>query len=138
MRANGGDPGAYILPEAPSGVTVKAGDVTRSGYATTQYWTATAADGQSRTYSVTVIRDHGTPTAEEAFKPGAAKDTDGQTPAASRDDTTLVSHGYLLDGEYHVVKDTDYTIPEDGTFAYASKQGQTVQVSESKVRGMTW
>ena len=138
IRVGANDPGAYILPEAPSGVTVKAGDVTRSGYATTQYWTATSSDGQTRTYSVTVIRDHETPTAEEAFKPGAAKDTDGHTPAASRTDAALASHGYLLDGEYHAVKDTDYTIPEGGTFAYASKQGQTVQVSESKVRGMTW
>lgn len=138
IRIGANDPGAYILPEAPSGVSVKAGDVTRAGYATTQYWTTRSADGQSRTYSVTVVRDHGTPTAEEAFTPGAAKDTDGQTPAASRDDTTLVSHGYLLDGEYHAVKATDYTIPEGGTFAYASKQGQIVQVSESKVRGMSW
>ena len=138
IRIGANDPGAYILPEAPSGVTVKAGDVTRSGYATTQYWTTRSADGQTRTYSVTVVRDHKTPTAEEAFKPGAAKDTDGHTPAASRDDTALASHGYLLDGEYHAVKDTDYTIPEGGTFAYASKQGQTVRVSESKVRGMTW
>ncbi|MFR2313434.1 MAG: hypothetical protein ACLS6O_00045 [Bifidobacterium sp.] len=36
------------------------------------------------------------------------------------------------------MKATDYTIPEGGTFAYASKQGQIVQVSESKVRGMSW
>ena len=132
------DPGAYILPEASDGVTVKAGDVRRAGYATTQYWTTSSADGQSRTYSVTVIRDHETPTAEEAFKPGAAKDTDGHTPAAGRDDTGLASHGYLLHGEYHAVKATDYAIPEGGTFAYASRQGQTVQVSETKVKGMTW
>ncbi len=138
IRIGANDPGAYILPEAPDGVTVKAGDVRRAGYATTQYWTTSSADGQSRTYSVTVIRDHKTPTAEEAFKPGAAKDTDGHTPAAGRDDAALASHGYLLDGEYHAVKATDYTIPEGGTFAYASKQGQTVQVSESKVKGMTW
>lgn len=138
IRIGANDPGAYILPEAPSGVSVKAGDVTRAGYATTQYWTTRSADGQSRTYSVTVVRDHGTPTAEEAFKPGAAKDTDGHTPAAGRDDATLSSHGYLLHGEYHAVKATDYVIPEGGTFAYASRQGQTVQVSESKVRGMTW
>lgn len=138
IRIGANDPGAYILPEAPSGVTVKAGDVTRAGYATTQYWTTSSADGQSRTYSVTVIRDHKTPTAEESFKPGAAKDTDGHTPAAGRDDATLASHGYLLHGEYHAVKAMDYTIPEGGTFAYASKQGQTVQVSESKVKGMTW
>ena len=138
IRIGANDPGAYILPEAPDGVTVKAGDVRRAGYATTQYWTTSSADGQSRTYSVTVIRDHRTPTAEEAFKPGAAKDTDGHTPAAGRDDATLASHGYLLHGEYHAVKAMDYTIPEGGTFAYASKQGQTVQVSESKVKGMTW
>lgn len=80
IRIGANDPGAYILPEAPSGVTVKAGDVTRSGYATTQYWTATAADGQSRTYSVTVIRDHGTPTAEEAFKPRPPRTPTGRRP----------------------------------------------------------
>lgn len=138
IRIGANDPGAYILPEASDDVTVKAGDVRRAGYATTQYWTTSSADGQSRTYSVTVIRDHETPTAEEAFKPGAAKDTDGHTPAAGRDDTGLASHGYLLHGEYHAVKATDYTIPESGTFAYASRQGQTVQVSETKVKGMTW
>lgn len=138
IRIGANDPGAYILPEASDGVTVKAGDVRRAGYATTQYWTTSSADGQSRTYSVTVIRDHETPTAEEAFKPGAAKDTDGHTPAAGRDDTGLASHGYLLHGEYHAVKATDYAIPEGGTFAYASRQGQTVQVSETKVKGMTW
>lgn len=138
IRIGANDPGAYILPEAPDGVTVKAGDVRRAGYATTQYWTTRSSDGQTRTYSVTVVRDHEQPTAEEAFKPGTAQDTDGSTPAAARDDTNLVSHGYLLNGRYHAVKASDYTIPEGGTFAYASKQGQTVQVSESKVGGMTW
>ena len=138
IRIGADDPGAYILPEAPAGVTVKAGDVKRTGYATTQYWTTQSPDGQSRTYSVTVIRDHEQPTAEEAFKPGAAEDADGKTPPPSRSDTSLASHGYLLNGEYHAVEDTDYTIPEGGAFAYASKQGQTVRVSESKTGGMTW
>lgn len=138
IRIGADDPGAYILPEAPDGVTVKAGDVRRAGYATTQYWTTRSSDGQSRTYSVTVVRAHTTPTAEEAFKPGAAQDTDGRTPAADRADTGLVSHGYLLRGEYHAVKAADYAIPEGGTFAYASKQGQTVQVGETKLKGMTW
>ena len=104
-------PGNILDVKVAAGASVKAGDVRRAGYATTQYWTTSSADGQSRTYSVTVIRDHETPTAEEAFKPGAAKDPDGHTPAASRDDTTLVSHGYILNGEYRAVKDTDYTIP---------------------------
>ena len=138
IRIGANDPGAYILPEAGAGVTITAGDVIRTGYATTQYWTTTVPDGQSRTYSVTVIRDHEQPTAEEAFTPAAAADVDGRTPAASRSDTSLVSHGYLLDGEYHAVEATDYVIPEGGAFAYASKQGQTVQVSESKTKGMTW
>lgn len=138
LRIGADDPGAYILPEAPDGVNVKAGDVKRTGYATTQYWTVTAPDGQSRTYSVTVVRDHDRPTAEEAFTPGAATDVDGRTPADTRSDTGLTSHGWVLDGEYHAVAGSDYTIPEGAAFAYASKQGQTVQVSETKVGGMTW
>lgn len=73
-------PGAYVLPEAPQGVTLTAGDVKRTAWATTQYWATRAANGQTRTYSVTVIREHRTPTADEAFKPGAFEDTDGKPP----------------------------------------------------------
>lgn len=139
LRIKQDAPGAYVLPEAPQGVTLTAGDVKRTAWATTQYWTTRAANGQTRTYSVTVIREHRTPTADEAFKPGAFEDTDGKTPTASRQDTGLASHGYISrDGKYTPVTAVDYTIPEGGRFAYASKQGQTVQVTETKTRGMTW
>lgn len=126
------DPGVYVLPVAPQGVTVKASDVKQAGYSTEQAWQVTAeVDGQQRTYTVSVVRQHSTPTATEAFAPKTAHDVDGETPSTSATNTQLKSHGYVLDGTYHPVAQNTFTIPQGGHFAYASYAGQTVTVKQS-------
>ncbi|PLS29904.1 cell surface protein, partial [Bifidobacterium margollesii] len=135
IRANA--PGVYVLPVAPNGVTVSAGDVRQSAYATTQYWTVRAANGQTRTYSVTVVRDH-EPTAAERFAPAAPVDRGGDRAAPSPSTAGLRDHGYVLHGRYVAVTATSYTIPEGGTVAWRSWQGQTVRPTVTRGAGMTW
>lgn len=133
------DPGVYVLPEAPDGVTVKASDVKQTAYATEQAWTSTAANGETRTYVVRVVRDHASnPTADERFTPSAPKDMDGSSPAPSQSETAVRAVGYLLDGKFVTMTADRFSIPEGGVFAYKSYAGQTVQVSTKKTGGMTY
>lgn len=131
--------GVYVLPVAPAGTTVTALDRVDTAWSSSQSWKVTGANGDTRTYTVRVVRDHaGRPTADEAFVPPAYADADGVTPAPDRASTVLASHGYTLDGRYVPVDADTYEIPEGGAFAYASHAGQTVQVSEQRQAGMTW
>lgn len=124
-------PGVYVLPVAPTGVTVKAADVRQTGYATEQAWKVTAQNGsQQRTYTVRAVRRHDKPTASEAFSPSAFKDAGGSDAAPDMGTTKLKSHGYMLNGTYHAVENREYVIPHGGSFAYESYVGQTVTVKQ--------
>lgn len=139
VRIGAADPGVYVLPVAADGLVLRAGDVRQSAYAVTQQWEVTAGNGDWRSYSVTVVRDHAQPTADEAFIPRDPVDVDGRTAPVEQGETGLVSHGYLdASGSYVVVSASEYAIPEDGVFAYASYAGQIVQPGIEKVKGMTW
>lgn len=130
--------GVYILPEAPKGVSVKAGDVKYTDWSSEQSWLVTAANGEHRTYTVRVVREH-EPTAAEKFTPNPPKALDGTTPAPDAATTALKAIGYTdANGSFKPVKDASYTIPEGGAFAYETYAGQTVSVSEEKLSGMTW
>lgn len=128
---------AYLLPEAPAGVTVKAGNVTQSAQSNRQEWTVTdTATGASRTYSVTVTRP--VKTAVTEFQP---KEPVEQSPVKTPDsqtDTSLASVGYVgKDGKYVPVTSDKFDIPEGGTFSYETKVGQSAVVSSSH-KGMTY
>lgn len=133
----GADEKVLVSPVARAGQDVRAGDSKQTAYTTTQYWTV-SKDGQTRTYSVTLVRDHDTPTADEAFEPNAPSGLVSKDANPSADNTALKSVGYTLDGVYHPADGTDVTVPEGGTFAYESYEGQTVDVTSSKTGGMTW
>ena len=133
------DPGVYVLPEAPEGVTVKASDVRQTAWSTEQSWTSTAANGETRTYTVRVVRDHAShPTADERFVPSAPKDMDGTTPSPSQSTASVRAVGYVRNGEFVAVNGDSFEIPEGGVFAYESYAGQTVRVSTRKTAGMTY
>lgn len=128
---------AYLLPEAPAGVTVKAGNVTQSAQSNRQEWIVTdTATGASRTYSVTVTRP--VKTAVTEFQP---KDPVEQSPtkeASAPNDTNLASVGYVgKDGKYVPVTSDKFEIPEGGVFSYEMKVGQSAVVSSSH-KGMTY
>lgn len=133
-----------VSPQAADGQTVVASDVTQGAGTTRQEWTV-SKDGQSRVYSVTVIRKHD-PTAAEQFSPADPTDQDGQTPAPSDSTTDLKSYGYTTTVEKGGKKTTvytpftsdDHTIPEGGVFAYESYQNQVVTVKGGRTSGMTW
>lgn len=133
----GADEKVLVSPVAQAGQDVRAGDSKQTAYTTTQYWTV-SKDGQTRTYSVTLVRDHDTPTADEAFEPSAPSGLVSKDANPSADNTALKSVGYTLDGVYHSADGSDVTVPEGGTFAYESYEGQTVDVTSSKTGGMTW
>lgn len=127
----------YILPVAPEGVSVKAGNVTQSAQSTRQEWVVTdTASGASRTYSVTVVRP--VRTAVTQFN---AKDPVVQLATvkpSSVKDTSLASVGYVTkDGKYVPVKDAKFTIPEGGTYSYEPKVGQSATVTSTR-SGMTY
>lgn len=128
---------AYLLPEAPAEVTVKAGNVTQSAQSNRQEWIVTdTATGASRTYSVTVTRP--VKTAVTEFQP---KEPVEQSPVKTPDsqtDTSLASVGYVgKDGKYVSVTSDKFDIPEGGTFSYETKVGQSAVVSSSH-KGMTY
>lgn len=133
----GADEKVLVSPVAQAGQDVRAGDSKQTAYTTTQYWTV-SKDGETRTYSVTLVRDHDTPTADEAFEPNAPSGLVTKDANPSVDNTALKSVGYTLDGVYHPADGSDVTVPEGGTFAYESYEGQTVDVTSSKTGGMTW
>lgn len=85
----GEDDKVTVSPRAKAGQTVKASDTTLTAHSTVQHWTVTGPDGGKRTYTVTLVRDHKTPTADEAFKPSDPKDTGGTREAPGPDTATL-------------------------------------------------
>lgn len=134
------DPSPYLLPEAGSGVTVKAGDVKQTADGATQSWIVTdKATGKSRTYTVTVVRQRSEKTAPEEFTP---KKPQAQEPTVLPDadnDTNLDSHGYVdAQGNYQPLDAADYTVPEGGVFSYKAKKNQSTSVTAEKVKGMTY
>lgn len=133
----GADEKVLVVPVPEAGQDVRAGDSRQTAYATTQWWTV-SKDGESRTYSVTLVRDHATPTADEAFKPSDPTGLVSKDPNPSEDNTTLKSVGYTLKDVYHPADGDSVTIPEGGTFAYESYDGQTVDVTSARKGGMTW
>lgn len=133
----GADERVLVVPVPEAGQDVRAGDSRQTAYATTQWWTV-SKDGESRTYSVTLVRDHATPTADEAFKPSDPTGLVSKDPNPSEDNTTLKSVGCTLKGVYHPADGDSFTIPEGGTFAYESYDGQTVDVTSARKGGMTW
>ncbi|PKU90109.1 cell surface protein [Bifidobacterium thermophilum] len=136
-----GDEPYKVSPKAADGQTVAASDVTQGAGTTRQEWTV-SKNGQTRVYSVTVIRKHD-PTAAERFEPADPTDQDGKTPAPGPSVTDLKSYGYTIkdkDGntQYKPFATDDHTIPEGGTFAYESYQNQVVTVKGGRTSGMTW
>lgn len=126
-----------VEPVTAPGQTAVAGDARQTAYTTVQSWTVTA-DGQSRVYTVTLVRDHAEPTADEAFKPADARDMGGVDAAPADTATDLESVGYVVGDAYTAVDRDEYTIPEGGTFAYMTYKGQVAKVGLAKVKGMTW
>ena len=128
-----------VKPVAREGQTVKASDIRQTAWTTTQEWTV-EKNGQTRTYTVTLVREHSPEqaTADDKFNPAdpiaQASTVEPDSPA----DTTLASHGYVLNGEYHTVDKDDYTIPEGAAFSYDSKIGQAIKVGVEKTGGMTY
>ena len=136
-----GDETYKVSPQAADGQTVAASDVTQGAGTTRQEWTV-SKNGQTRVYSVTVIRKH-EPTAAERFEPADPTDQDGKTPAPGPSVTDLKSYGYTIkdkDGntQYKAFATDDHTIPEGGVFAYESYQNQVVTVKGGRTSGMTW
>lgn len=136
-----GDETYKVSPQAANGQTVAASDVTQGAGTTRQEWTV-SKNGQTRVYSVTVIRKH-EPTAAERFEPADPTDQDGKTPAPGPSVTDLKSYGYTIkdkDGntQYKPFATDDHTIPEGGVFAYESYQNQVVTVKGGRTSGMTW
>ena len=136
-----GDEPYKVSPKAADGQTVAASDVTQGAGTTRQEWTV-SKNGQTRVYSVTVIRKH-EPTAAERFDPADPTDQDGKTPAPDPSTTDVESYGYTIkdkDGktQYKSFATDDHTIPEGGVFAYQSFQNQVVAVKGGRVSGMTW
>lgn len=128
---------AYLLPEAPTGVTVKAGNVTQSAQSNRQEWIVTdTATGASRTYSVTVTRP--VKTAVTEFQPKDPVEQPSTKEASAPNDTSLASVGYVdKNGKYVSVTSDKFDIPEGGTFSYETKVGQSAVVSSSH-KGMTY
>ncbi|MBT1162752.1 hypothetical protein [Bifidobacterium sp. SO1] len=127
----------YILPVAPEGVTIKAGNVTQSAQSSRQEWTVIDdATGASRVYSVTVTRP--VKTAVTEFTPNEPVKQEQTVTPDSQQDTNLASHGYIdKNGKYVKVDKDSYEIPEGGTFSYEAKANQSASVSINNV-GMAY
>ena len=134
-------PSPYILPTYdPQQVTVTPLGVTKTADATSMEWKVTSLSTQeTRTYRVTVIRQHAWKTAVETFTPvDPTAITPDTTPLDSKD-TTLESVGWTaVDGTYTPMQGDSWQIPEGGVFAYKAKTGQTVSVSSRRTTGMTF
>lgn len=127
-----------VSPRGRAGLKIVAGDARQTAYTTIQSWTVTAPDGQQRVYTVTLVRDHATPTADEAFTPPTARDMGGTTDAPTPATARVASVGYVKDGRYTRVDADRFDIPQGAGFAYESYKGQTVRVTQARLRGMTW
>lgn len=127
-----------VAPRTRAGTKAVAGDVSQTAFTTVQSWTVTAESGQSRVYTVTAVRDHTEQTADEKFTPNDPVGTVSKDPNPSETNTKLRSWGYTLDGKYTVVDSDTFQIPEGGTLAYESYEGQAVNATGVRSHGMTW
>lgn len=130
------DPSPYLLPEAEDGLSVHQGDIEQTGDASRVTWTVTL-DGQSRDYAVTVVREHD-PNAVERFEPNEPLVNDEGGPADSPADTTLSAVGYTLKGRFTPASSTSFEVPEGGVFTVQPRVGQSVSVTGSRSKAMTW
>lgn len=133
----GKDERVKVSPVARDGQTVVAGDSRQTAFTTVQTWTV-SKDGESRTYTVTLVRDHTEKTADEKFTPPEPAGQVSKAENPSDDNTALESVGYMLDGEYHKSDSDEFTIPEGGVLSWSSYAGQVVQPTVERDHGMTF
>lgn len=133
----GKDERVKVSPVARDGQTVVAGDSRQTAFTTVQTWTV-SKDGESRTYTVTLVRDHTEKTADEKFTPAEPAGQVSKTENPSDDNTALESVGYMLDGAYHKSDSDEFTIPEGGVLSWSSYAGQVVQPTVERDHGMTF
>lgn len=133
----GKDERVKVSPIARDGQTVVAGDSRQTAFTTVQTWTV-SKDGESRTYTVTLVRDHTEKTADEKFTPAEPAGQVSKAENPSDDNTALESVGYMLDGEYHKSDSDEFTIPEGGVLSWSSYAGQVVQPTVERDHGMTF
>lgn len=133
----GKDERVKVSPVARDGQTVVAGDSRQTAFTTVQTWTV-SKDGESRTYTVTLVRDHTEKTADEKFTPAEPAGQVSKAENPSDDNTALESVGYMLDGEYHKSDSDEFTIPEGGILSWSSYAGQVVQPAVERDHGMTF
>lgn len=133
----GKDERVKVSPVARDGQTVVAGDSRQTAFTTVQTWTV-SKDGESRTYTVTLVRDHTEKTADEKFTPAEPAGQVSKTENPTDDNTALESVGYMLDGEYHKSDSDEFTIPEGGVLSWSSYAGQVVQPTVERDHGMTF
>lgn len=133
----GKDERVKVSPVARDGQTVVAGDSRQTAFTTVQTWTV-SKDGESRTYTVTLVRDHTEKTADEKFTPAEPAGQVSKAENPSDDNTALESVGYMLDGEYHKSDSDEFTIPEGGILSWSSYAGQVVQPTVERDHGMTF
>lgn len=133
----GKDERVKVSPVARDGQTVVAGDSRQTAFTTVQTWTV-SKDGESRTYTVTLVRDHTEKTADERFTPTEPAGQVSKAENPSDDNTALESVGYMLDGAYHKSDSDEFTIPEGGILSWSSYAGQVVQPTVERDHGMTF
>lgn len=133
----GKDERVKVSPVARDGQTVVAGDSRQTAFTTVQTWTV-SKDGESRTYTVTLVRDHTEKTADEKFTPVEPAGQVSKAENPSDDNTALESVGYMLDGAYHKSDSDEFTIPEGGILSWSSYAGQVVQPTVERDHGMTF
>lgn len=133
----GKDERVKVSPVARDGQTVVAGDSRQTAFTTVQTWTV-SKDGESRTYTVTLVRDHTEKTADEKFTPAEPAGQVSKTENPTDDNTALESVGYMLDGAYHKSDSDEFTIPEGGVLSWSSYAGQVVQSTVERDHGMTF
>lgn len=133
----GKDERVKVSPVARDGQTVVAGDSRQTAFTTVQTWTV-SKDGESRTYTVTLVRDHTEKTADEKFTPAEPAGQVSKAENPTDDNTALESVGYMLDGEYHRSDSDEFTIPEGGVLSWSSYAGQVVQPTVERDHGMTF
>lgn len=133
----GKDERVKVSPVARDGQTVVAGDSRQTAFTTVQTWTV-SKDGESRTYTVTLVRDHTEKTADEKFTPVEPAGQVSKAENPSDDNTALESVGYMLDGAYYKSDSDEFTIPEGGILSWSSYAGQVVQPTVERDHGMTF
>lgn len=133
----GKDERVKVSPVARDGQTVVAGDSRQTAFTTVQTWTV-SKDGESRTYTVTLVRDHTEKTADEKFTPVEPAGQVSKVENPSDDNTALESVGYMLDGAYHKSDSDEFAIPECGILSWSSYAGQVVQPTVERDHGMTF